>query len=87
MGTETPSLASRATFYDSAYVAGNTGILLNGRLKAFDLKSNSPNSLEPGKRPVTTLNTWMVTDEQGKLEYLGAPRCARSGPDEPASVV
>jgi gamma-glutamyltranspeptidase/glutathione hydrolase len=46
--------------FGSAVVAGDTGILLNNRMCGFSPDPASPNRLEPGKRPVHTLNTYMV---------------------------
>ena len=46
--------------FGSAVVAGDTGIILNNRLAGFSPDPSSPNRLEPGKRPIHTLNTYMV---------------------------
>ncbi|MFW6075693.1 MAG: gamma-glutamyltransferase family protein [Chloroflexota bacterium] len=45
----------------SGVTAHGTGIMMNNRLQGFDLDPNSPNCLAPGKRPVHTLNTAIVT--------------------------
>ena len=41
-------------------VLGDTGVLLNSRMLGFDLDPASPNCLAPGKRPMHTLNTYLV---------------------------
>jgi gamma-glutamyltranspeptidase/glutathione hydrolase len=51
-------------------VAGDTGILLNNRMDCFSLDPNSPNRLAPGKRPVHTLNSWMLL-ENGTPQVVG----------------
>jgi len=51
-------------------VAGDTGILLNNRMGCFSLDPNSPNVLAPGKRPVHTLNSWMLL-ENGIPQVVG----------------
>lgn len=51
-------------------VAGNTGILLNNRMDCFSLDPNSPNQLAPGKRPVHTLNSWMLLQD-GRPQVVG----------------
>src|ERR1700686_5147164 len=51
-------------------VAGDTGILLNNRMGCFSLDPNSPNRLAPGKRPVHTLNSWMLL-ENGTPRVVG----------------
>jgi gamma-glutamyltranspeptidase/glutathione hydrolase len=41
--------------FGSCFVAAETGILLHNRGHYFSLDPDSPNSLEPGKRPLHTL--------------------------------
>jgi gamma-glutamyltranspeptidase/glutathione hydrolase len=54
-------------------VAGDTGILLNNRMDCFSLDPNSPNRLAPGKRPVHTLNSWMLLQNGTPLVVGGTP--------------
>jgi gamma-glutamyltranspeptidase/glutathione hydrolase len=51
-------------------VAGDTGILLNNRMGCFSLDPNSPNLLAPGKRPVHTLNSWILL-QNGMPQVVG----------------
>jgi gamma-glutamyltranspeptidase/glutathione hydrolase len=51
-------------------VAGDTGILLNNRMLCFSLDEKSPNCLAPGKRPMHTLNSWMLLQD-GQPRYVG----------------
>lgn len=51
-------------------VVGDTGILLNNRMDCFSLDPNSPNRLAPGKRPVHTLNSWMLLQD-GRPQIVG----------------
>ena len=46
--------------WGSGVVAGDTGVLMNNRLSAFFLDPAHPNALEPGKRTIHTLNTYML---------------------------
>ena len=54
-------------------VAGDTGILLNDRMGCFSLDPNSPNRLAPGKRPVQTLNSWMLLQDGTPQVVGGTP--------------
>ncbi|MGH7330968.1 MAG: gamma-glutamyltransferase [Polyangiaceae bacterium] len=54
----------------SGVVMGESGALLNSRLRGFTLDPSSPNVLAPGKRPVHTLNTWMIRRD-GKTLFAG----------------
>ena len=46
--------------FGSRVIAGDTGVIMNNRLCSFGLDPSKANSLEPGKRPAHTLNTYMV---------------------------
>lgn len=48
-----------------------TGIVMNNRLTGFDTEGDGPNLLAPGKRPVHTLSTYLVTNEAGALCVVG----------------
>ncbi len=51
-------------------VIEGTGILMNNRMRGFSLDVNSPNRLEPSKRPMHTLNAYLIT-RRGELAYVG----------------
>ena len=57
-------------YFGNGVVAGGTGVLLNTRMLGFSVDRTSPNCLAPGKRPVHTLNSWMLC-QGGSLRYLG----------------
>jgi gamma-glutamyltranspeptidase/glutathione hydrolase len=46
--------------WGARFLVPGTGILMNDRLSGFSLDPASPNYLTPGKRTVTTLNTFMA---------------------------
>ncbi len=46
--------------YGSGVVVPGTGVLLNNRMTGFSLDPKNPNVLAPGKRPMHTLNTFML---------------------------
>lgn len=60
-------------FTGSGVVLGETGVLMNSRLLGFDLDPASPNCLAPGKRPVHTLNPWLVQREGQTVLVGGTP--------------
>lgn len=47
----------------SGVLAGDTGVWLGSRLQSFTLDPNSPNAIEPGKRPRITLTPTLVLKE------------------------
>jgi gamma-glutamyltranspeptidase/glutathione hydrolase len=58
--------------FGSAVVAGDTGILLTNRAgHCFSLEEGSPNLFAPGKRPMHTLNCYLVTDPEGTPVLVG----------------
>ena len=54
-------------------VADGTGILLNNRMRCFNLEPDNPNQLAPGKRPMHTLNSWMLLRAGTPLVVGGTP--------------
>jgi gamma-glutamyltranspeptidase / glutathione hydrolase len=54
-------------------VMGDTGVLMNGRMLGFDLDPTSPNCVAPGKRPVHTLNTFLVQQDGQSVLVGGTP--------------
>ncbi|HEX3629139.1 MAG TPA: gamma-glutamyltransferase [Candidatus Dormibacteraeota bacterium] len=51
-------------------VAGPTGVLLNNRMGCFSLEEGSPNLLQGGKRPIHTLNSWLLLRD-GRPRLVG----------------
>ncbi len=46
--------------FGSGVVAGATGVLMNNRLNGFTLEPGHPNCLQPGKKPLHTLNSYLL---------------------------
>lgn len=57
--------------FGASWAIPGTGILMNNRLTGFTLDKNSPNFIEPGKRPAHTLNAWTITRKDGSLAHVG----------------
>jgi gamma-glutamyltranspeptidase/glutathione hydrolase len=55
------------------------GIVLNNRMNGFCLEPGHPNAVQPGKRPVHTLNTYMVLRD-------GVPAIVGGTPGGPSQV-
>ena len=60
-------------FQSSGVVLGDTGVLLNNRLRGFSLEAGHPNCLAPGKRPIHTLNTYVVERDAEPILIGGTP--------------
>jgi gamma-glutamyltranspeptidase/glutathione hydrolase len=49
-----------------------TGVLLNNRLgRGAYLTPGHPNEVRPRRKPLHTLNAWLVTDGEGRLSHVG----------------
>jgi gamma-glutamyltranspeptidase/glutathione hydrolase len=59
--------------FGSGVMAGDTGIVLNNRLSGFWLQEGHPNALAPGKRTMSTLNTFIVTRDGDLFMSGGTP--------------
>ena len=57
----------------SGVVLGDTGVLMNSRMTGFTLDPKSPNVLAPRKRPIHTLNTYMIRKDGETLVTGGTP--------------
>lgn len=54
-------------------VAEGTGVLFNNRMRGFSLNPKSQNRLQPRKRPIHTLNAYLITKDD-RLSYVsGTP--------------
>ena len=63
---------SLSEWFGSGVVAGDTGILMNNRAgHCFSLLEGSPNVFAPGKRPMHTLNCYLVADPDGTPVLVG----------------
>jgi gamma-glutamyltranspeptidase / glutathione hydrolase len=54
-------------------VIDGTGMLLNNRMACFNTESGHPNCVEPGKRPLHTLNTYMIYRDGKPWVVAGSP--------------
>ncbi|MBI2755103.1 MAG: gamma-glutamyltransferase [Chloroflexi bacterium] len=59
--------------FGSARVAGNTGILLNDRMRMWHLEPGHPNTLLPGKRVRHTMNTPLAIQDGQVRAVWGTP--------------
>ena len=59
--------------FGSGFVAEGTGIVFNGRQRGFRLQEGHPNTVAPGKRPMHTLNVYMVMKDGKPFLVGGTP--------------
>ncbi len=63
---------SLAFTFGAKFTVPGTGVVLNNRLgRGAYLRSGHPNEVAPRKKPLHTLNAWIVTDAAGDLLHVG----------------
>ncbi|GAA1201266.1 gamma-glutamyltransferase family protein [Pseudonocardia alaniniphila] len=63
---------SLAFTFGAGITIPGTGIVLNNRLgRGAYLVPGHPNEVRPRRRPLHTLNAWLVTDDEGRLRHVG----------------
>ena len=71
-GNAVSFIHSISATWGSGEMVDGTGIILNNRGgTGFNLDPTHPNCLAPGKKTMHTLNTYLVTDQEGNLRYVG----------------
>ena len=59
--------------FGSGVVVDGTGVVLNNRLSGFSLKSDHPNRLDPERKTVHTLNSYMIMRDDSLFLVGGTP--------------
>ena len=73
-GNAVSFIHSLASYFGSGMVAGDTGITLNNRAgRGFRLELDHPNVIEPGKRPINTLNCYLLCRDGRPWVIGGTP--------------
>ena len=72
-GNAVSLLQSVFAVFGCGEVVPGTGALMNNRMTSFSLDPASPNVLAPGKRPMNTLNPFIVREPDGRIMCLGTP--------------
>jgi len=72
-GNAVAAIQSVFSPWGSGVVVEGTGVLLNNRLTGFTTEPGHANVLEPGKRPVHTLNQYLITKKGHPILVGGTP--------------
>ncbi len=75
-GNAVSLVASVSAPFGNCVIAGDTGVLMNNRLRGFSLDAASPNRLAPGRRPAHTLTPAMVLRDATPEWIIGSPGTA-----------
>ncbi|MEV0970938.1 gamma-glutamyltransferase [Microtetraspora glauca] len=71
-GTAVSLIHSLAFTFGARITVPGTGVVLNNRLgRGAYLLDGHPNEVAPRRRPLHTLNAWLVTDDGGRLRHIG----------------
>ena len=71
-GRAVSAISSLAFTFGARIAIPGTGIALNNRLaRGAYLLPGHPNALAPRRKPLHTLNAWIVTDGAGRLRHVG----------------
>lgn len=71
-GNAVSFIHSLAYTFGSGVMVPGTGIMLNDRLgRGAYFDEQHPNGLRPGRKPMHTLNAWIVADRRGRPAYVG----------------
>lgn len=72
MGNAVSYIHSLAYTFGAGVTVPGTGILLNNRLgRGAYLAPGHPNALEPGRKPMHTLNAWIVVGNDNRPQFVG----------------
>ncbi|RIK44875.1 MAG: gamma-glutamyltransferase [Chloroflexi bacterium] len=63
----------QSLFAGCGVVLGDTGVWMNNRMRGFNLQPGHPNCLSPGKRPMHTLNEYLVRRDGETVLVGGTP--------------
>jgi gamma-glutamyltranspeptidase/glutathione hydrolase len=62
-----------ADHFGSKVVCPRTGLLMDAAMGWFNARPNSPNSIAPGKRPLTNMAPLVLTKDRKPVAAVGAP--------------
>jgi len=64
-------------FFGSGVTVPGTGIVLNNHMADFTLKPGTKNSIEPGKRPLSSMSPTMILKDGKPYATIGSPGATR----------